>query len=91
MEKVIFQPLHSNPGWMKQFTNAPSIEMYCLKYVVQSFIDLSFGKNKCGVHDGWYIQKLISDSAFAEMMTDTETKVWNSFVTVQNYIGNKKQ
>ena len=90
-DNIIFPPLHTKMGLMKQYVQVLKKHGDCFKYICRKFPGLSIEKLKQIIFDGPQIRQLINDSEFVKSMTELEFSAWNSFVLiVKNFLGNFK-
>ena len=71
-KKIVFPPLHTKLGLMKQFVKALDKEGSCFQYFCTSFPNLSIEKLTAGVFDGPQIRQLVNDPCFVNSMNSLE-------------------
>ena len=90
-DRILFPPLHTNFGLIKQFTKALDKEGDCFTYLCQAFPGLTMEKLKASIFDGQQIRQLIRDPEFENSMNEVELEAWKAFVlVVKNFLGNNK-
>ena len=74
-EKIIFPPLHTKLGLMKQFVKALNTDGECFQHIFSALLGLSFEKIKAGVFNGPQICAFVHDQEFARKMNGKERTV----------------
>jgi len=90
-DNVIMPPLHIKLGLMKNFVKALDNDSDAFRYLRNKFPELSDAKVTEGVFIGPQIRKIIADSHFQDLLSDTERDAWVAFKSVvANFLGNNK-
>src|SRR6218665_1245830 len=89
--RVLFPPLHTKLGLIKQFAIALDNDGDCFAYMCQVFPGVTVEKLKAGILDGSQIQQLIRDPEFENSMKAVELEAGKAFVrVVETFLGNKR-
>ena len=91
-KSIILPPLHIKLGLIKQFVKAlRKRDSRAFHYLFTKFPKISDAKIKERVFDGPQVRELKSDPEFANRMSATGKKAWESFINVcDNFLGNKR-
>ena len=83
--KIVFPPLHTKLGIMKQFVKVLEKDGNRFKYICMKFPCLTTEKSKAGIFDGPQIRKLMNDANFCNFMNPAELNAWTALMNVVKF------